>query len=353
VYMFENGTADTKITFEAAEAKNNRFFLDSIRVYQVLPNIPMIIAPATLSMATVQGTPVSGEVTVKGKLLDEDVTVTCPSDNFSVSPATLAKEDVMGEGAKLTVTFNGNKAADTVELTLTSGELTKTIEVTATATPVVEVENIAALRAGEQNTLYKVKGEVVVTAVDGISTWVQDASAAIQIYGATGNTYAVGDGITGIFGTLSDYHGLIELTPGGNQPEATTHDNVVEPEVMTVEELNEKGAEYSSRLIRINGLLLNETEGTWSSNSNTTYTATDEAGNEIIIRTILTKGSYVGEALPENKFDLIAIAGYRDGDVQVSPRVKEDIIEKEVNPCDAPTRLKATVADKSVTLTWN
>ena len=38
-------------------------------------------------------------------------------------------------GAEFTVTFNGEKEADTVELTLACGELTKTITVTATATP--------------------------------------------------------------------------------------------------------------------------------------------------------------------------------------------------------------------------
>ncbi|MCM1555860.1 MAG: fibronectin type III domain-containing protein, partial [Bacteroides sp.] len=91
VYMFNNGTATTRLTFEAINAGSNRFYLDSIRVYQVLPAEPMIIAPATLSMTTVQGTPVSQTVTVKGKLLDEDVAVTCPEGNFTVSPATLAK----------------------------------------------------------------------------------------------------------------------------------------------------------------------------------------------------------------------------------------------------------------------
>ncbi|MDE7357583.1 MAG: T9SS type A sorting domain-containing protein, partial [Bacteroidales bacterium] len=162
--------------------------------------------------------------------------------------------------------------------------------------------------------------------------------------------YAVGDGITGIFGTLKDYNGLIELIPAGDQPAATTHDNVVEPEEMTIAEFTEAGAEYSSRLIRINGLFLDST-GMWAASKN--YVATDEAGNEITIRTTLTNGSYIGDALPEGKFDLIAIAGFFKGAVQVSPRVKEDIIEAEVNPCDAPTRLKATVADKNVTLTWN
>lgn len=357
VFTFTSGTESTTIRFSAIDASSNRFYLDNVRIYQVLPNVPRLTAtPAMFEMNTVQGTPASQKVTVKGNLLASDVTVSCQqmNDNFSVSAETLTKEAVMGEnGAELTVTFNASVAEDSAKIELVSGDLRQTVMVRAFATSVVEVENIAALRAGEQNTLYKVKGQVVVTAVDGNSTWVQDATAAIQIYGATGATYAVGDGITGIVGTLSDYHGLIELVPSGAQPAATTHNNVVEPQVMTVEELNEKGAEYSSRLIRINGLALSEAEGNWSGGKS--YAAADEAGNDIVIYTTLSHGDYIGEALPEGKFDLIAIAGYRDGTVQVSPRVKEDIMAVgggDEDDCEAPTNLMYSGSTK-ITVKWN
>ncbi len=332
----------------------SRFFLDNVKI-RVATDEPTFNVASSLSMNTVLGTSVSKTATVTGRNLAEDVTVTCPEGNFTVAPATLAKEAVMSEnGAELTVTFNGSVASDNVTLTLACGGLTKTIEVTATAETATEVENIAALRAGElETTTYKVKGEVVVTAVDGISTWVQDASGAIQIYGSTGNIYAVGDGITGIFGTLKDYSDLIELVPAGDQPAATTHGKVVEPQLMTIEDLNEAGAAYSSRLIRINGLTLNETEQTgWEGGKN--YTATDEEGNEITIRTTLSHGSYIGKALPEGKFDLIAIAGIFKGDVQVSPRVAEDIIPAgSGDECEAPTNLEVLGGDCAlVTVKW-
>ena len=144
-FEFNNGTEETEITFEAIKASNNRFFIDSIRIYQVI-DAPTMVVPATLAMSTVLGTPVSQKVTVKGMLLESDVTVSCPTGNFSVEPATLAKEDVMSEnGAEFTVTFNATKAADTVEITLTSGELTKTIKVTATAEVSSANEGVAEL----------------------------------------------------------------------------------------------------------------------------------------------------------------------------------------------------------------
>ncbi|MDE5574475.1 MAG: T9SS type A sorting domain-containing protein, partial [Bacteroidales bacterium] len=146
-----------------------------------------------------------------------------------------------------------------------------------------------------------------------------------------------------------------ELIPAGDQPAATSHNNTVEPEVMTIEEFNEAGAEYSSRLIRINGLSLNDpeaTDGKWKGGSN--YKAADREGNEITIRTTLSKGSYIGEALPEGKFDLISIAGFYNNDVQVSPRVKEDIIAKggDEDDCEAPTNLMYSGSTK-ITVKWN
>ncbi|MCM1170125.1 MAG: chitobiase/beta-hexosaminidase C-terminal domain-containing protein [Bacteroides sp.] len=354
-YILSGKTDATSIKFTALKKSNNRFMLDSVCIKKVAADQPILTVAETVSLSTTLGTAVEKSVSVSGLNLTADVTLSCPTGNFSVAPATLTKESVMGEGgAEFKITYNGTKASDAVDITVASGNLTKTVKVTATAVEVVEVDDIAALRAGKlESTTYKVKGEVVVTAVDGISTWVQDASAAIQIYGQTGNTYKVGDGITGIYGTLKNYSDLIELLPEGDQPAATTHDNAVEPQVMTVEELKEKGADYSSRLIRINGLTLGETEETaWKGSQS--YTATDEAGNELTIRTTITQGSYIGETLPEGKFDLIAIAGIFKGTVQVSPRVKTDIVAEggdDPDECAAPTSLKVTIDNEAETAT--
>lgn len=352
-------TTATTIRFAAnGTVGKSRFFLDNVKV-QVASNDPAFhVSSSTLTMATVQGTPVSKKVTVTGRNLTDDITVTCPEGNFSVEPATLTKEAVMGEnGAELTVTFNGNEATATETITLTHGELIKTIAVSATAETAEAVENLADLREqdADESTVYTVKGEVVVTAVDGISTWAQDASGAILIYGTTGQQYQVGDGITGIYGTLKNYNDLIELLPSGNQPAATTNGNMVTPQVVTIEELDENAAEYSSRLIRINGLTLNNAEGTWTGSTN--YTATDEDGNEITIRTTITKGSYINEELPEGKFDLIAIASIFKGTAQVSPRMAEDIITDGSggDDCGAPTALNVAIDQENLTATatWN
>ncbi|MDE5609044.1 MAG: T9SS type A sorting domain-containing protein, partial [Bacteroidales bacterium] len=158
VYEFNNGTANTQLTFEALAADYNRFYLDSIRVYQVLPERPMIIVPSSFEMTTVEGTPASLTVTVRGKLLTEDVRVSCPMGNFTVSPAILNKEDVLSEsGAEIIVTFNGAVPSDEEVITLTSGKIMSSIEVTAVA----EAKPAGEITVVSELTMNTVKGTPV------------------------------------------------------------------------------------------------------------------------------------------------------------------------------------------------
>ncbi len=357
-FDFDNGTATTKIKFEGTGA-NNRFILDNIKIKEGQVGVAnLTVLPDMFELKTVQGNPVSQKVTVKGRNLENDVTVTClqAHENFRVSAVSLTKEAVMGtNGAELTVTFNASVAADSAKIELESGDLHETIMVRAFATSVEEVDNIAAFRAGTQGTVYKIKGQAVVTAIDGVSIWAQDATGAILIYDnqkVSSTQYAVGDGIVGLYGELAAYKGLLELVPTGNLPQSSTHGNPVEPQVMTVQELNEKGVEYSSRLVKINGLALSEAEGVWKKSTN--YTAFDEDENEIIIRT-LSGGSLIGEEQPEDIFDMVALVGYYDETVQLSPRVKEDIIAAgggDDEDCQAPTGLTYSGSTK-ITVKWN
>ncbi len=128
-------TAATTIRIASnGTAGKSRFFLDNIKIEEDTEEPVLNVSSNTLSMNTVQGTPVNGIVTVSGRHLAADVTVTCPEGNFTVSPAMLTKEAVMSaNGAELTVTFNGAVASDAVEITLACGALTQTISVTATA----------------------------------------------------------------------------------------------------------------------------------------------------------------------------------------------------------------------------
>ncbi|MCH5244782.1 MAG: chitobiase/beta-hexosaminidase C-terminal domain-containing protein [Lentimicrobiaceae bacterium] len=356
VFMFENGTEATEITFEAINASGNRFFLDSIRIYQVLPDDPMLVVSKKVEISTLQTIEASQTITVNGRKIKEDVTVTCPEGNFSVSPATLSKDDVLSEeGAELTITYNGALLSDSVKITLKSDDLTATVSVYATAEALTEVADIAALRAGTQGAYYKVKGEVVLTAMDTYRNykWIQDAAGAILIDDPNGyvtNTYEVGDGITGVYGQLGDYKGQLQLVMIKNLPEASSHNNAVEPVILTVKELEANKDKYCSQLIRINGLSLDDESGEWKSDAD--HYAADADGNAINIRTFVRNGSFVGQAKPQGDFDLICLAGIYDGKVQVSPRTGNDILPAGAPACYAPTELKITVSNFKATASW-
>ncbi|MCM1531269.1 MAG: fibronectin type III domain-containing protein [Bacteroides sp.] len=355
-FEFDNGTANTKIKFTGTDA-NNRFVLDNIRLRE-MPQEPTLTVESS-TMSTTIGTPVSRKLSVKGRLLEADVTVTCPEGNFSVSPATLAKEAVMGEGgAELTITYNGTKALDSVNITLASGELTKTVKVTATAVEAVEVEDLAALRAGTKGTLYKVKGKVVLTAMDKNRNYkyIQDDKAGILIDDATdlvSGTYAVGDGIEGVYGRLDEYGKQLQLVMVGDLPAATSHDNAIAPIEVTVAGLKAGIDTYCSRVVKLTGLELLETEGTWKSNTtNKALQGTDT----IAIHTFLRNADFIGEKLPQGEFDLVCVAGTYNGTVQVSPRSKADIVAKQgggddPDECAAPTGLKVTIDNEAETAT--
>ncbi|MCM1554847.1 MAG: DUF5689 domain-containing protein [Bacteroides sp.] len=354
VYMFTNGMADMKITFEAVNAANNRFYLDSIRVYQVLPQVPTIMAPANMTVATFQGVSVSKEVTVKGKLLDADVTVACNAPNFTVAPATLAKADVMGEGAVVTVTFNGNKTLDTAEITFTSGDLTETMKVYASAEEVVTVASLSELCKGTQGKIYKVSGKVVVTAMDNNYRnykWIQDEHAGIMIDDATAlvqNTYAVGDGIEGVYGRLGNYKGQLQLAMVGNLPEASSHGNAITPIEVSAADLKAGIDTLCSRVVKLTGLELESAEGVWA--VATTYKAL-QGDADVNVRTILENADFLGEALPQGVFDLVGLAAVENNTVRVAPRSKADIIEQEGSECAAPTGLKVTIDNEAETAT--
>lgn len=353
VYKFENGTEGTKLTF-AAIANKNRFFLDSIEVYQVLPEVPMFVGvPTSMEMETIKGTPVSKEVSIKGRLLSENVSLASSSKNITLSASELKKEDVMAEnGATLKVTFNAEVLADTATVTLVSGELKDTIMVYASAEDFIEVANLAELRKGEQGKLYKVKSEVVLTAMDSYRNYkfIQDSTAGMLIDDANGlvtTKYEIGNGITGVYGRLASFSNQLQLAMIGNLPEASSEKVAIDTIEVSIAELNGNMEKYCSRLVRINGLSMTiDTVKEWASNKDH-YAADGE--DTINIHTFIRNGNFVGDTIPA-EFDLVGIAGIFKTSAQVSPRFKTDIIVKEGEGGDTGVYNQWMVADINTNL---
>ena len=106
--------------------------------FQTELNIPALKAtPNDLTITAVPGNTAQATFTVKGRLLSDDVNVTVNSQNglFEVSPTTISVADAQN-GKDVTVTFNAPDTEDiyTSTVTITSGTLSATVDITARST---------------------------------------------------------------------------------------------------------------------------------------------------------------------------------------------------------------------------
>ncbi|MBO4655182.1 MAG: T9SS type A sorting domain-containing protein [Bacteroidales bacterium] len=94
---------------------------------------------------------------------------------------------------------------------------------------------------------YKITGSVIVTASDSYKNQkiIQDETGAILIYDnndklfGTQDSLAKGDKISGIYGTLTNYYGFLELVPTREYEQLEGYMEEVEPRVVTLEDLND------------------------------------------------------------------------------------------------------------------
>ena len=137
----------------------------------------------------------------------------------------------VGETVPFTCEANDAAAERTATVTLTytydNGVVTKDVTVTQAGNPNV-VMTIAEARA-QQTGDVTTKG--VVTSCSGTTAYIQDATAAICVYGSE---LTVGNEVK-VSGTLSTYRGLLEIT--SPTVEVLSQDNTVTPETMTIEQI--------------------------------------------------------------------------------------------------------------------
>lgn len=143
----------------------------------------------------------------------------------------------VGANVPFTCTENNTAAERTATVTLSysygdNESVTKEVTVTQARNPNV-VPTISQVRAQGTGTAVTKGVVTTITGSDNKTAYIQDATAAIVVYGDF--TASVGDEIR-VSGTLSTYKGLLEFT----SPTVTvlSSDNTVTPTVMTIAEIN-------------------------------------------------------------------------------------------------------------------
>lgn len=274
------------------------------------------------------GDELSQTINIKAEHLTGDITIDGLSGDVVASVTTISKEDAMTEtGANITLTLTPTQAGEfTQNLTVSSeNAATLTIPVTWYANP--SVANIKALLeayGGENDyNTYRVEGEVVVTHVysmNGVLTMtVQDETGAMFIqdaYEMITETYTVGDRLEKISGMLTNSWGVYYFNP--IMMGTAIRNEPVEPQLVTLAELQANPLDYMARLVRVNDVTFSTT-GSFSTQQVeiTQDGTTGKVG-------LFANSDIIGETIPA-KADVIGISRNTTGQL-ISPRFKADII---------------------------
>lgn len=294
-------------------------------------------------------------INIKAEHLTGDITIGGLSGDVVASVTTISKEDAMTEaGVDVTLTLTITQVGEfTQNLTISSEDAaTLTIPVTWFANPsVANIEDLLDAYGGDNDYYtYRVEGEVVVTHVysmNGVLTMiVQDETGAMFIqdaYEMLTETYTVGDRLEKIFGMLTNSLGVYYFNP--IMMGTATRNEPVEPQVVTLAELQANPLDYMARLVRVNDVTFSTT-GSFSTQQVdiTQNGTTGKVG-------LFVDSEIIGETIPA-KADIIGISRNATGQL-ISPRFKTDIIAKNAPTGIGPSKVVDNVWTDNGTLYLN
>ena len=203
---------------------------------------------------------------------------------------------------------------------------------------VIEVENLAALRAQEVSAtnVYRITGAVILTHQNGNRNqkYVQDETGAILIDdpapsgspagtpGAITTTYRDYDAITGLTGRLSVFNQMLQFLPVADPGPPESSGNIVEPLVVAINEIEPI---HQAMLIHIKEVSITHASHTNFAPS-TSYTMTDASGQGVM-RTPHANArlDYFGSTIPTDPIDITGVVGQFNQDMQLTPRSLADL----------------------------
>ncbi len=214
-------------------------------------------------------------------------------------------------------------------ITIKSGLVASSVS-SAIYTFPTEVANIAALRALSLPSIAKLTSEAVLTLKSATrnAKYIQDATAAVLIDDPNSvitTTYNVGDGITGIIGTLANFNSMLQFTPVTNPGAATSISNNVTPTVVSLEDLSL----HPAKLVKVKGITIGTT-GTFAASASYTITGSTTA----IIRTQYPELDYISTNIPQTSQDITGVVLVYNTTMQLIPRSNADfaIATSTTNP---------------------
>ncbi len=198
----------------------------------------------------------------------------------------------------------------------------------------IEVPDIATLKNQEVDgdLPFMITGEVVVTALQQAyrgQFFVQDETAAILVDDPDGIVEAeleLYDGITGFTGNLTEFQEMLQLSPTEDPGTPSSHDNEVEPLMITLEDLD---YEHQGMLVYVANVFFEEDNPENFTHNESFFIYDDTA--EGVIRTPNSEGlfDYFGEPVPgpDDPKDIVGVIHQRFEVLRLQPRMLADFME--------------------------
>lgn len=293
-------------------------YLDDISLVAVVETGP----DATLSDLTIDATTIDG---FNSAIVN--YTVDLAGGTVIVPTVAYILNDANATAAQVDATdLTGDAAARTTTISVTAVDGTTIKDYTILFNPILEVATIADLRAvTDLDRTYTVTGEVVLTHKDSYRSkkYFEDATGAIEIDddpGAITSTYEIGDGVTGLTGTIEDYYGFLQLHPTADPGTATTTANLVEPQLLTVTEFNTNFNDYAAEFVKIEGVTFADAGATFANSNNYNVSVGDDI---TVFRTAFF--DVVSGTIPTNA-DIQGIAIWHFSEAKIAPRMAADLM---------------------------
>jgi hypothetical protein len=203
---------------------------------------------------------------------------------------------------------------------------------------------------------FVVTGEVILTYKQDFrgQKYIQDAAAGILIddnAGAITTQYALGDGISGMAGTLSEFGNMLQFIPANDPGAPTSSGNQVNPVEITVGEMVSAFEDYEARLVKIQDVSFADQGGTFA--NGTVYQINDGSKAEGSFRTTFYDMDYIGTMIPSGAGAIVGILNSRaEGDF-ITARSQADLMWGTVGePSNYPTGFSAVASGTSISVAW-
>ncbi len=195
----------------------------------------------------------------------------------------------------------------------------------------VDVVDISALRAGTPGgQLYHLTSQAILTLQCGLHNqkYIQDATGAIIIDDADGvitTSYYTGDGITGFIGSLKLYNKMLQFIPVKDPGVATSNNNIVVPEVVTLATLT---TAHQARVVRVKSVSISkiDVDNFAASKSYNIDDGTLSDGDFGILYTAYSDLDYIDQPIPIVVQDITGVVLQNNSVLRLVPRSLIDIV---------------------------